>query len=100
MKIELRIYLIIFTSKCCVESIYIFMPINSRAPSHTKYKKIEFVRKKEIVMEYPSILKLFFFMMSYLILKEIFRRKDFCINNAKGPKKRWLFLVEYHESLL
>lgn len=84
----------------CRKHLYLYAYINSRAPSHTKYKKIEFVRKKEIVIEYPSILKLFFFMMSYPILKEIFGRKDFCINDAKGPKKRSLFLEEYHESLL
>ena len=84
----------------CRKHLYLYAYTNSRAPSHSKYKKSKFVRKKEIVMKYPSILKIFFFMMSYPILKEIFGRKDFCINDAKSPKKRLLFLVEYHEILL
>ena len=49
---------------------------------------------KEIVMEYPSFLKMFIFFMSYPIIREIFGRKYFFVNDANGPKKRSLFMIE------
>ena len=38
--------------------------------------------------------------MSYPIIREIFGRKYFCVNDANGPKKRSLFMIEYHECIL
>ena len=38
--------------------------------------------------------------MSYSIIREIFERKYFCVNVANGPKRRSLFMIEYHKCIL
>ena len=83
--------------------------INSRVPKVFNTRKVilclrkkknDFVRQKDTVIEYPSFLKMFIFVMSYPIIRQIFGCKYFCINDANNPQKRSLFMIEYHECLL
>ena len=49
-------------------------------------------------MEYPTFLKIFFFMMNAQVIRNIFGYKEFCIKADEKPKRRSLFMLEYQES--
>ena len=49
------------------------------------------------IMEYPSFLKIFIFMMNAQLIRNTFGYKEFCIKADQNPKKRSLFMLEYQE---
>ena len=49
-------------------------------------------------MEYPTFLKIFFFMTNAQVIRNIFGYKEFCIKADEKPKRRSLFMLEYQES--
>ena len=49
------------------------------------------------IMEYPSFLKIFIFILNAQLIRNIFGYKKFCIKADQNPK-RSLFMLEYQES--